>query len=286
VSLAPTRVLVAEAVANGGAVPAFNVLSLDHVEAVATGAAQAGSPALLQLSENAIAFRGAPEPLLAACREVAKASGSPLGIHLDHIEDRALVDRVLARAQEFGVGSIMFDASRLDYADNVAETREVVRRAHDAGVWVEAELGEIGGKDGAHAPGVRTDPAEAAAFVAATGVDGLAVAVGSSHAMRDRSARLDLDLIARLAAAVPVPLVLHGSSGVADDVIAAAVAAGIRKVNVGTALNIAFTGSLRAALADQPDAVDPRRYTRDARAAMAELVARFCRVVDARLPTA
>ena len=175
--------------------------------------------------------------------------------------------------------------SKLDYADNVAATREVVARAHDAGVWVEAELGEIGGKDGAHAPGVRTDPVEAAAFVEATGVDGLAVAVGSSHAMLDRSAQLDLELIARLAAAVPVPLVLHGSSGVADEVIASAVESGIRKVNVGTALNIAFTASLRDALSAHPDAVDPRRYTRDARAAMVALVGRFCTVVDgARQP--
>ena len=133
--------------------------------------------------------------------------------------------------------------------------------------------------DGAHAPGVRTDPAQAAAFVEATGVDGLAVAVGSSHAMVDRSAQLDLELIARLAAAVPVPLVLHGSSGVPDEAIAAAVTAGIRKVNIGTALNVAYTAALRESLTAQPDAVDPRRYTRDSRAAMAAVVARFCGVV-------
>ncbi|MEN0084045.1 MAG: class II fructose-bisphosphate aldolase [Leifsonia sp.] len=280
-SPAGTAELLSAAVGMGRAVAAFNVLSLDHVEAVAAGAAAAGAPALLQLSENAIAFRGAPEPLLAACREAAAASGTPLAIHLDHIEDRELVARVLPRAADFGIGSLMFDASKLDYDANVAATREVVARAHDAGVWVEAELGEIGGKDGAHAPGVRTDPAEAASFVAATGVDALAVAVGSSHAMRDRSAQLDLELIARLREAVPVPLVLHGSSGVADDVIAQAVAAGIRKVNVGTALNVAYTAALRASLAEQPDAVDPRRYTATARRAMTELVTGFCRVVAA-----
>ncbi|MDN4599027.1 class II fructose-bisphosphate aldolase [Leifsonia virtsii] len=280
-SPAGTAELLSAAVGTGRAVAAFNVLSLDHVEAVAAGAAAAGAPALLQLSENAIAFRGAPEPLLAACREAAAASGTPLAIHLDHIEDRELVARVLPRAADFGIGSLMFDASKLDYDANVAATREVVARAHDAGVWVEAELGEIGGKDGAHAPGVRTDPAEAASFVAATGVDALAVAVGSSHAMRDRSAQLDLELIARLREAVPVPLVLHGSSGVADDVIAQAVAAGIRKVNVGTALNVAYTAALRASLAEQPDAVDPRRYTATARRAMTELVTGFCRVVAA-----
>ncbi|WP_348789871.1 class II fructose-bisphosphate aldolase [Leifsonia sp. NPDC080035] len=279
-SLRPTAELVAAAHSAGQALGAFNVLSLDHAEAVAAGAATAGAPALLQLSQNAIAFRGGPEPLLAACREIAAASAAPLGIHLDHIEDRALVERILARAEDLGVGSIMFDASTLEYDDNVAATREVVKRAHDAGVWVEAELGEIGGKDGAHAPGVRTDPAEAVAFVEATGVDALAVAVGSSHAMLDRSARLDIPLIERLAAAVPVPLVLHGSSGVPDEEIARAVAAGIRKVNVGTALNIAWTAALREQLAEQPDAVDPRKYTRAPRAAIADLVAAFCGVVS------
>ena len=278
-TLRPTAELVGAARAAGTALGAFNVLSLDHAEAVAAGAAATGAPALLQLSQNAIAFRGGPEPLLAACREIAAASPTPLGIHLDHIEDRELVDRVLARAAELGVGSIMFDASTLDYDRNVAATVRVVEYAHANDVLVEAELGEIGGKDGAHAPGVRTDPGEAAAFVAATGVDALAVAVGSSHAMLDRSARLDIPLIERLAQAVPVPLVLHGSSGVPDDEIARAVAAGIRKVNVGTALNIAWTAALREQLAAQPEAVDPRKYTRVPRAAIADLVAAFCDVV-------
>jgi len=284
VTLSTAGQLIAHAAAAGSALAAFNVISLDHAEAVAEGAAAANAPALLQVSENAIAFRGSPEPLLAACRELAAASGSPLGIHLDHIEDLELVARALARAEEFGVGSIMFDGSKLGYDANVAATRDVVARAHGAGLWVEAELGEIGGKDGAHAPGVRTDPQAAAAFVEATGVDGLAVAVGSSHAMVDRSAELDLELVARLAAAVPVPLVLHGSSGVPDRTISAAVGAGIRKVNVGTALNIAYTEALRGALATRPDAVDPRRYSAEARAAMAAVVGHFCDVVGPQNP--
>src|SRR6185437_15788495 len=122
-----------------------------------------------------------------------------------------------------------------------------------------------GGKGGAHAKGARTDPDEAAAYVAATGVDALAVAVGSTHAMTTRSARLDHDLIARLAAAVPVPLVLHGSSGVPDEELSEAVRGGM-------ALNTAFTGTVRAALGDQPDLVDPRRYLASARTAMASTV--------------
>jgi fructose-bisphosphate aldolase class II len=162
----------------------------------------------------------------------------------------------------------------------VASTARLAHLAHVAGLWVEAELGEIGGKDGAHAPGARTDPAEAAAFVAATAVDGLAVAVGSSHAMAERTAALDVELVAALAAAVPVPLVLHGSSGVPDAGLREAIDAGIRKVNVGTALNVAGTAALRAALAAHPEAVDPRPALAAARDAMADEVARLLRALS------
>ena len=125
---------------------------------------------------------------------------------------------------------------------------------------MEAELGEIGGKDGVHAPGARTSPEEAREFVAATGVDALAVAVGTSHAMVTKDAALDVGLIGELRAAVPVPLVLHGSSGVPDDGLRAAVAAGMTKVNIATHLSAAFTRALRDHLGDHPDDVDPRTY--------------------------
>jgi len=279
VSLAPTAELVADAVARGRAVPAFNVITLEHAEAVVAGAADAGVGALLQLSENAIAFRGAFAPLLAACRELAREADVPIGIHLDHLEDDALVGAVIARAGELGVGSVMFDRATLPYAENVALTARVAASAHAAGLWAEGELGEVGGKNGAHAPGVRTDPDEAAAFVTATGVDLLAVAVGSSHAMRERTAAIDLDLVRRLASAVPVPLVLHGSSGVPDAVLADAVAAGIRKVNVGTVLGIVGTARLRDELAADPAAVDPRKYLRGMRDAIRAEVARLAALV-------
>jgi fructose-bisphosphate aldolase class II len=132
----------------------------------------------------------------------------------------------------------------------------------------------------AHAAGVRTDPDEAVAFVAATGVDGLAVAVGSSHAMTSRSAALDTDLISRLANVLDVPLVLHGSSGVPDDEIRRAISAGVVKVNVGTALNIAMTGAVRAALAADESLVDPRKYLAPARDAIAETVRALSAVIS------
>ena len=144
----------------------------------------------------------------------------------------------------------MFDASKLDYGANVAATRAAADWAHDRNLFLEAELGEVGGKDGAHAPWVRTDPTEAAAFVAATDVDALAVAVGSSHAMSSRTAALDYHLISELRAAVDVPLVLHGSSGVADEDLRKAIGAGITKVNVGTALNVAGAFDLSAGFQD------------------------------------
>jgi fructose-bisphosphate aldolase class II len=126
---------------------------------------------------------------------------------------------------------------------------------------------------------VRTDPAEAAAFTAATGADALAVAVGSSHAMTARTARLDHELIARLAGSVPVPLVLHGSSGVPDEELARAVAHGIVKVNIGTAVNVALTGAVRGYLSAHPDTVDPRKYLDHARDQVAAAVTRLITVV-------
>ncbi|MEU4250891.1 class II fructose-bisphosphate aldolase [Amycolatopsis sp. NPDC026612] len=260
------------------AVGAFNAILLEHAEAIVAGAEQAGLPVILQISQNAIRYHGSLEPFAVACLRLAAGASVPVLVHLDHIEDRRLVGEGLA----LGIRSIMFDAATLGYEANIAVTREVTGRCHAAGCWVEAELGEIGGKDGAHAPGVRTDPAEAAGFVAATGVDSLAVAVGSSHAMAGRDAVLDDELIGALAAAVPVPLVLHGSSGVPDDGIRRAVARGIAKVNIGTRLNQVLTGSVRATLAERADLTDPRRYLAPGRDEVRDEVARLLRLLRVR----
>ncbi len=275
-SLVPTADLVADARAHGRAVGAFNVICLEHAEAIVAGAERAGLPVILQISENAVKFHGGRlAPIAAASVAVARASSAAVSLHLDHVED----DGLLRQAAEHGFGSVMYDASTRPYADNVEATRAAVTWGHERGLWVESELGEVGGKDGAHAPGARTDPGEAAEYVAATGVDGLAVAVGSSHAMLDRSAALDHDLIARLAAAVVIPLVLHGSSGVPDDELRAAVRAGMVKVNIGTALNIAFTGAVRERLGADPKVVDPRKYLAPARDSMTTVVEQALRVL-------
>ncbi|WP_433058051.1 class II fructose-bisphosphate aldolase [Dactylosporangium sp. CS-033363] len=274
--LIPTGQIVEDARRRGVGAGAFNVITVEHAEAVVAGAEAAGCPVILQISENAVRFhQGRLAPIAAAARAVAELSTVAVGLHLDHVESDELFDQAAGN----GFGSVMFDASRLAYAANVAATADAVRRGHASGLWVESELGEVGGKNGAHKPGVRTDPGEAAAYVSATGVDALAVAVGSSHAMTTRDARLDHELIGRLRAAVSVPLVLHGSSGVPDDELRAAVKGGLVKVNIGTALNVAFTGAIRVAMAQQADVVDPRSYLRGARDAMAETVARALRVL-------
>lgn len=274
-----TRALIAAAVARESAVFAFNVITLEHAEAIVAGAELAGSPALLQVSENAVRFHGNRlAPLLTACHQLAIAASVPIAVHLDHFTDETLIARAISLAREVGVTSIMIDAATLPFTENQAQTALLTHAAHNSGLWVEAELGEIGGKDGAHAPGVRTDPDDAAAFARATLVDGLAVAVGSSHAMTTRDAVIDLDLVERLAARVPVPLVLHGSSGVDDAVIRRAISAGIRKVNVGTALNLAFTSEVRRFLDGNTGANDPRTYLDGARDAITERVAHLCAI--------
>ncbi|HEX6449758.1 MAG TPA: class II fructose-bisphosphate aldolase [Trebonia sp.] len=270
---------MAQAVASGrpGGLAAFNVIELEHAEAIVAGAEAVGRPVVLQISENTVAFHGALAPLALACLRIAAESDVPVVVHLDHAVRRDLV----TEAVELGIPSVMFDASALDYDENVTATAEVARWCHERDVWVEAELGEVGGKDGVHAPGARTDPAQAAAYVAATGVDALAVAVGSSHAMLTRDARLDNALIKSIAAAVTAPLVLHGSSGVPDEGLVEAVRHGMVKINIATQLNKVLTGAVRAVLAEDQTGVDPRRWMGAARSAVSDEVERLVKLLAA-----
>jgi fructose-bisphosphate aldolase, class II len=242
------------------------------------GAEAAGLPVVLQISENCVAYHGSLEPIALAALAIAKQAGVQVAVHLDHATSAGLV----RAAAELGISSAMFDASALSYADNVAATAELAEWCHERGIWVEAELGEIGGKDGVHAPGARTSPDDAARYVAATGVDALAVAVGSSHAMLTRDAVLDFALIGAIRARVPepVPLVLHGSSGVADESLGKAVMAGMTKINIATQLNKTYTAAVRSRLAADETLVDPRKYGSAGRDAVAAEVARLLGVLQ------
>ena len=274
-SLARLTDVLAPAATSAVGLGAFNVFSIEHAEAFTIAAEAAGTPVVLQISQNAVRYHGALAPIGLATLTLARNSAVPVVVHLDHVTEKALVEEAIA----LGFGSVMFDASTMAYEDNVTATAAVVRQCHDGGLDVEAELGEIGGKDGVHAAGVRTKPDEARAFVEATGVDALGVAVGTSHAMTERSVALDLELISALRNVVPVPLVLHGSSGVPDEELVRAVEAGMTKINIATHLNHVFTESIRATLAADPAMVDSRRYLGPARDAVAAEAERLLRLL-------
>lgn len=257
---------------------AFNVAHLENAERFIAAAERARLPVILQISENAVKYHGALAPIALGTLAAARAADVGVVVHLDHAESPELIDEAL----ELGIRSIMYDGSKLPDDENRAMTRRIVERAHAVGASVEAELGEVGGKNGVHDPSARTDPGDAAQFVADTGVDLLAVAVGSSHAMTTRDARLDEDLIGRIAAAVDAPLVLHGSSGVSDEGILAAIRAGMTKINISTHLNKAATAAVRESLAGNPGLVDTRKWFGPGMDASATEMERLLRLLAGR----
>ena len=273
--LVPAQDLLQRARRERYGVLACNVIGLEHAEAIVTAAAQEHAPVILQVSENAIAYRQSQAaPLLAACRELAATVATPVALHLDHATTLRLCEEAVAA----GVSSVMFDTGN---ARDLAGVTAVVTWAHVRGVSIEGEVGFVGGKAGTHARvDDLTDPAEAAAYVTATGVDSLAISVGSEHGMQ-RPTSLDLARIAAIRAVVHVPLVLHGSSGVPDAELAAAIECGITKVNLATQLNAAYTGAVRAFLAGDTAVTDPRRYGAEGRVAMVAVVRAKCRLVGA-----
>lgn len=260
---------------SSGAVGAFNVILIEHAEALVTAAEEAHTGLILQISENCVSYHGALKPIALATIAIAEASSQPISVHLDHAESEDLVRQAL----DLGFDSVMFDGSKLDFAKNVEASRRTADLCRSYNATIEVELGEVGGKDGVHAPGVRTNPIQAREFVEATGVDLLAVAVGSSHAMTTRDAQLDFDLIREISATVTVPLVLHGSSGVSDPDLQSAVRAGMKKINIATHLNHVFTDEVRAVLAADSALIDPRKYIKQARKAVAAETARLVRLL-------
>ena len=258
-----------------GAVGAFNVIHIEHAEALVQGAELAGLPTILQISENAVKFHGSLKPITVATLAIAQASKLPISVHLDHAESEELIREAL----DLGFDSIMFDGSKLPYAENLEASKRVADLCKSYKATIEVELGEVGGKDGVHAPGARTNPSEALTFIEATGVDLLAVAVGSSHAMASRTAQLDFSLIEELASKLQTPLVLHGSSGVNDEDLQKAVRAGMRKVNIATHLNHIFTDVVREKLSADPKLIDTRKYIAPARDAMRDEVSRLLKLL-------
>ena len=270
------REVLAAARAGGYAVPAINVFNLELVQAVVRAAAAERAPVIVQVSPRSVRYVGL-RPLAALVRALAEPVVSPIVLHLDHGPDLAACRAALAE----GFTSVMFDGASLAFAENVERTREVVAAAHAVGASAEAELGEIGHASDATPPTVLTDPAEAGRFAALTGVDALAVAIGTVHGMRQTGAVLDLPRIAALRRSVDAALVMHGSSGVDDATLGRAVAAGIAKINLSTALQRVFMDTLRASAAEPDHETDARAVLGDARDAVEAAIRHRIRLVGA-----
>jgi fructose-bisphosphate aldolase class II/tagatose 1,6-diphosphate aldolase GatY/KbaY len=232
----------------GGAVAAITTYTLESTVAIVRAAERLSRPVLLSAGVSSYGAVGR-EPLAAAALAAARAATVPVGVHLDHCRDPAEIDACLA----LGYTSVMIDGSHLAFEDNVAVTRAVVARAHAAGAWVEAELGALTGdedRSGDVAAGELTDPEQAAEFAERTGVDALAVAVGNVHGFTPEPVRLDLERLRAIAAVCSAPLVLHGASGLPEQDLRGAVAAGVVKVNVNAELRRAHIEASRADVGD------------------------------------
>lgn len=227
------------------AVGHFNIHNLEFIRSVVHAAEQERSPAILAVGMMSVQYMGL-EPLITACQIISKETEIPIAIHLDHARDLDIIRRAL----DCGINSVMFDGSALGYAENVKKTTAVVKMAHDCGATAEGEIGIVPHGTAQVTEADMTDPDNAVEFAERTGVDFLAVSLGSIHGMKSAGTSLNQGLLQKLHQQIPVPLVLHGASGVVDEHIEAAIANGIRKINVNTGLKVVLKDFLSSRFAN------------------------------------
>ena len=259
--LVTSKELLIDARKNGYAVGAFNVENMEMVMAVAAAAEETDSPVIMQTTPKTVKYAGL-DYFLSLVRVAAERSHVPMACHLDHGDSFAMA----VAAFRAGYTSVMIDGSRLPFEENVALTRSVTDVCHAGGVPVEGELGVVGGKeDDLKAEKSRlnpfTDPDEAAEFVERTKADTLAVGIGTSHGVYKGIPQVNVDVLSKISAAVEIPLVMHGTSGVPDGQVRDCVRRGICKVNYATDLRIAFTNGIKAYMAANPGEFDPKKYS-------------------------
>jgi len=251
---------------SGYAVPAFNAENLEMVQAIVAAAEKMNSPVMIQTTPSTVKYLTLRQAV-AMVRAEAEAAKVPVALHLDHCES---YEDVMA-AVDAGYTSVMIDGSKLPYEENIAVTRKVVEDAHSKGITVEAELGTVGGKeDGRSADIAYTDPDEALDFFTRTGVDIFAVAIGTAHGFYKGEPRLNFDLLETLASKIKAPLVLHGGSGIPDEMIRKTIELGINKVNFATELRAAMTAAVRDSLKDEA-IIDPKKFMGKGRDAVIDL---------------
>ncbi len=263
--------ILLDAQKNGYAVGAFNVNNMEIVQAIIEAAEETNSPVILQASQGGISYAGV-EYIAALGKLAGRNAKVPVVLHLDHGTDFKQIIQCIRH----GFTSVMIDASQYPLEENIAITKEIVKIAHAAGVSVEAELGKIGGTEDDiivdEKDATFTDPKEAKRFVDETGVDFLAIAVGTAHGVYKGEPKLDYERIKAIREIIDVPLVLHGSSGVPEEAIRKAVPLGISKINIDTDLRIKFAEGVKELLAENPDEIDPRKILKPAKAKMKEKI--------------
>ena len=253
-----TKQVLSDAQKEGNAVGAFNVENMEMVQAVAAAAEELQAPVIMQTTPSTVKYADLAY-FYANVRVAAEKASAPIVIHLDHGSSFELAMQALRT----GYTSIMIDGSHGSFEENIAVSKAVADACHPSGIPVEAELGKVGGKEDDLEGGEGnpyTDPQEAKIFVEKTGVDSLAVAIGTAHGVYKGTPKLDVERLSEIRKVVSIPLVLHGTSGVPDDSVRECIRRGICKVNYATDLRIAFSKGVKAYMKENPDAFDPKKY--------------------------
>lgn len=255
---------------HGYCVGAFNVHTMEMLQAVVEAACEANAPLILQTTVGTVRHLG-PEYVAAIARVASEEARVPIALHLDHCHEEELIMRCI----EAGYTSVMIDASMHPFAENASMTRRVVDLARERGVNVEAELGKVGGVEDDlvvdDADAALADPIECERFIELTGVDTLAPAIGTAHGIYKGEPRIDFARIEEIARRVSVPLVLHGGSGIPEEQVKRAVQLGMAKMNVATELRIAFSQAIKGVFDNNPQENDPRTYMKQAKQAVKEV---------------
>ncbi|MDU1854678.1 MAG: tagatose bisphosphate family class II aldolase [Clostridium baratii] len=266
-----TREMLKKAQEGGYAVPAFNIHNLETLQVVIEIAAELRSPVILAGTPSTIKYAGG-EYIVAMAEVAAKEYDIPIAIHLDHFEDIDAIKHYV----DIGFKSTMIDASHENYENNIRIVKEVVDYAHKFDATVEAELGRLGGQEDDlvvdEKDTMYTNPEQAKDFVEKTGIDSLAVAIGTAHGLYKGKAKLDFDRLKEIREKVDIPLVLHGASDVPDELVKKAISLGICKVNVATDLKIPFSDAVKKYFIENPTANDPRKYMTPGKEAMKAVV--------------
>ena len=266
-----TREMLLKAQREGYAVPAFNIHNLETVQVVVDTAMEMKSPVILAGTPSTIDYAGG-EYIKAIAEVAANKYNIPIAIHLDHFEEFDEIKKYI----DNGFKSCMIDASKEKYEKNIEIVKEVVEYAHRYDTTVEAELGKLGGQEDDlvvdEKDTMYTNPDDAVDFVNKTGVDSLAVAIGTAHGLYKGEPKLDFERLKEIRSKVSVPLVLHGASNVPDELVKEAISLGICKVNVATDLKIPFSDAVKEFFKENPDAKDPRKYMTPGKKAMKEIV--------------